>query len=199
MKNLWDERYSSLEYVYGKEPNGFFSSELGERTPGRLLLPGEGEGRNAVHAAISGWEVHAFDQSAAARKKAFTLASEAGVNLTYELNSLEEFPFLADTYDAVALIYFHAPPAQRQYLHLKALESLKPGGHIILEGFHKEQLGRNTGGPGSLEMLFDEDMLRADFSGMENLRLEKHLINLNEGPFHQGEASVIRFTGTKQK
>jgi hypothetical protein len=121
------------------------------------------------------------------------------VNITYELSALEEFTFAPDTYDAVALIYFHAPPVQREYLHLKVLESLKPGGHIILEGFHKEQLGRNTGGPGSLEMLFDEAMILSDFRGAEALYLEKNLLELNEGSFHRGEASVLRYTGKKSK
>jgi len=197
MKQLWDDRYSTQEYVYGKEPNGFLSSELEKLKPGRMLLPGEGEGRNAVFAALSGWEVVAFDQSQVGRKKALDLAAEAGVKINYELSGLEEFTFNPESYDAVALIYFHAPPAQREYLHHKVLESLRPGGHIILEGFHKEQLGRNTGGPGSLEMLFDEDTILSDFRGAETLFLEKHLLELNEGAFHQGEASVIRFSGRK--
>jgi 2-polyprenyl-3-methyl-5-hydroxy-6-metoxy-1,4-benzoquinol methylase len=197
MKQSWDERYNTLEYVYGREPNGFFSEELSKRTPGRLLLPGEGEGRNAVFAALSGWEVDAFDQSQVGRQKALDLAAETGVNITYKLSSLEDFSFVPDSYDAVALIYFHASPVQREYLHLKALESLRPGGIIILEGFHKEQLGRNTGGPGSLDMLFDEAMILSDFSKAEALYLEKNLLELNEGAFHQGEASVIRFSARK--
>lgn len=199
MKHFWDERYSTQEYVYGKEPNSFFAAELGKITPGSLLLPGEGEGRNAVFAALSGWEVVAFDQSQVGRQKALDLAAETGVNITYEFSSLEEFNFKPDSYDVVALIYFHAPPVQREFLHFKALESLKPGGHIILEGFHKEQLGRNTGGPGSLEMLFDEAMILSDFGNAEALFLEKTLLELNEGAFHQGEASVIRFSAKKSK
>jgi len=199
MKHFWDERYNTLEYVYGKEPNGFLSSELGNITPGRLLLPGEGEGRNAVHAALSGWEVVAFDQSQVGRQKALDLAGEAGVKIDYQLSSLEEFAFKPESFDAVALIYFHALPDQREYLHLKALESLKPGGYIILEGFHKEQLGRNTGGPGSLDMLFDEAMILSDFGESEALYLEKTLLELNEGAFHQGEAAVIRFSAKKSK
>lgn len=197
MKHFWDERYNTLEYVYGKEPNGYLSSELGKISPGRLLLPGEGEGRNATFAALSGWEVFAFDQSQVGRKKALDLAAVAGVDITYELSSLEEFAFVPNSYDAVALIYFHAPPAQREYLHFQVLQSLRPGGHIILEGFHKEQLGRNTGGPGSLDMLFDEEMILSDFGDVEALNLEKTLVELNEGAFHQGEASVIRFSGRK--
>ena len=161
MKHMWDDRYSTGQYIYGKESNGFFSTELRKRIPGRILLPGEGEGRNAVHAALSGWEVDAFDQS------------------------------------VVGLIFFHAGPDQRNYLHRRVYESLKPCGRVILEAFHKQQLGKNSGGPGSLDLLFDEELILSDFSGLEPVLLEKQIVTLNEGSFHQGEASVIRFTGVK--
>ena len=51
---FWDERYQSEAYVYGKEPNAFFSTQLGRTAPGQMLLPGEGEGRNAVYASMKG-------------------------------------------------------------------------------------------------------------------------------------------------
>ena len=51
--SFWNERYVSKEYVYGKEPNTFFKDFIHQklRIPGKLLLPAEGEGRNAVFAA----------------------------------------------------------------------------------------------------------------------------------------------------
>jgi len=197
MKGMWDDRYSASQFVYGKEPNGFFSAELSKREPGRILLPGEGEGRNAVHAARSGWEVDAFDQSRVGRDKAHAYASEVNVQINYEVCPLEEFHFKANQYDVVALVYFHGAHTERKYLHRKAIESLKPGGRLILEAFHKEQLGKSTGGPGSLNMLFDEEMLLSDFTGLKPELIEKQILTLNEGAYHQGEASVIRYTGVK--
>jgi len=197
MKGMWDDRYSASQFVYGKEPNGFFSAELSKREPGRILLPGEGEGRNAVHAARSGWEVDAFDQSRVGRDKALAYASEVNVQINYEVCPLEEFHFKANQYDVVALVYFHGAQTEREYLHRKAIESLKPGGRLILEAFHKEQLGKSTGGPGSLNMLFDEEMLLSDFTGLKPELIEKQILTLNEGAYHQGEASVIRYTGVK--
>ena len=199
MKHFWDERYSASPFIYGKEPNDFFSSEIEKREPGRILLPGEGEGRNAVHAALSAWTVDAFDQSSVGQHKALAFASESNVQINYAVCPLEEFDFTPKLYDVVALIYFHAGSSEREYLHRKVGESLKPGGQVILEAFHKDQLAYNTGGPGSLEMLFDEDIIRSDFSGLEPVLLEKQILALNEGSFHQGEASVIRFTGIKPK
>jgi SAM-dependent methyltransferase len=198
MNHFWDERYSSGQYIYGKEPNGFFASELRKRKPGRILLPGEGEGRNAVHAARSGWKVDAFDQSQVGREKALAFASEEGVGINYTLSTLDTFPFLPNHYDSIGLIFFHAFGPDRRYLHRQAVSSLKPGGFILLEAFHKDQLGKNSGGPRVGEMLFDEDMLLADFTEVEPLILEKQSVVLNEGAYHQGEASVISFTGLKR-
>lgn len=197
MKQMWDDRYSAGQFVYGKEPNGFFAAELSKNEPGQILLPGEGEGRNAVHAARSGWRVDAFDQSRVGSEKALAFASELKVQINYTVCQLEDFLFRPDHYDLVALVYFHAAQAERESLHRKAIESLKPGGRVILEAFHKEQLGKNTGGPQFLSLLFDEDTLRSDFSGLDTILLEKQTLTLNEGAFHQGEASVIRFTGVK--
>jgi len=197
MKDLWDSRYGTEEYAYGREPNAFFSAQLQKLAPALLLLPGEGEGRNAAYAALNGWSVDAFDQSRSGQKKANALAAERGVEINYRVCSLEDFHFLENHYDAIGLIYFHADRHSREKLHRIACEALKPGGSIILEAFHKEQLNNNTGGPKSLDLLFDEEILANDFEKLEIQMLEKQQITLNEGPFHQGEASVIRFHGIK--
>ncbi len=197
MKDLWDKRYSDQNYVYGKEPNAFFSAQLNRLAPGSLLLPGEGEGRNAVYAAGKGWQVDAFDQSFSGYEKAMDLASEKKVRINYQVSQLEDFIFKSKSYDLACLIYFHMDPPGRKYLHQHMFKSLKPGGTLVLEAFHKEQLGRDTGGPRALEMLFDEEILADDFAAFETLILEKRVRKLNEGLFHQGDASVIRFVGKK--
>jgi SAM-dependent methyltransferase len=197
MNPFWDNRYNTQHYVYGKEPNSFFSSQLEGITPGNILLPGEGEGRNAVFAALQGWSVDAFDQSGIAKEKALALASEKGVRINYQVCLLEDFNFISNHYDGAGLIFFHADDAGRKYLHQKVYESLKPGGILIVEAFHKDQLNYNTGGPRSKEMLFDEVTLASDFEAFMTLLLERKEILLNEGSFHQGEASVIRFIGKK--
>lgn len=198
MNPFWDNRYNTQHYVYGKEPNDFFSLQLENMAPGRILLPGEGEGRNAVYAALKGWTVDAFDQSGIAKEKAVALASEKGVKIGYRVCHLQDFDFIPDHYDCAGLIYFHADDPGRKYLHRKVTESLKPGGILILEAFHLEQLNKDTGGPNSPEMLFDEEMLYSDFNSLDLLLLEKQAIVLNEGSFHQGEASVIRLLGKKR-
>jgi 2-polyprenyl-3-methyl-5-hydroxy-6-metoxy-1,4-benzoquinol methylase len=111
--HFWDQRYGTEEYAYGKEANVFFSAQLAKIAPGHILFPGEGEGRNAVHAARQGWMVDAFDSSGAGQGKAMALASKHGVDINYQVCFLENFHFLPDQYDAIALLFFHADPADR--------------------------------------------------------------------------------------
>src|ERR1039457_7358000 len=82
-KQNWDERFSSEEYVYGTDPNVFLKEQLAKLSPGRLLMLGEGEGRNAVYAAKMNWQVDAVDFSDQARLKALKLAAKDNVKINY--------------------------------------------------------------------------------------------------------------------
>ena len=55
-KNMWDERYCDKHYAYGTTPNVFFKEWLLKFTPGSILMPADGEGRNGVFAAMLGWD-----------------------------------------------------------------------------------------------------------------------------------------------
>lgn len=85
MRNFWNERYSEEEYVYGEEPNVFFAEELQQMIPGKIILPCECEGRNAIYAVTSGWEVHAFDTSIMEKSKAIQLAECKGMSINYTI------------------------------------------------------------------------------------------------------------------
>ena len=85
MKQFWNDRYSEEEFIYGVEPNEFLKLELDKIPTGSILLPAEGEGRNAVYAASKGWNVTAFHYSEAAKVKTTLLAEKMNVKLDYEL------------------------------------------------------------------------------------------------------------------
>lgn len=196
-KERWDERYRNAEYVYGKEPNEFFRQELHELVPGKLLLPAEGEGRNAVYAASAGWEVTAFDQSAEGKEKAMKLAREKGVTFRYDIATLEEASFPDNHFDAVALIFVHQPPKLRRVFHRRLMQFLKPGGVILMEAYSREQLHYRTGGPMNPELLFTEEEIREDFSDWEYIFLKSMLVSHDEGILHRGTGSVIRLKAKK--
>ena len=43
IKEFWDGRYSVPEYAYGVDPNEYFKEQLDKLSPGKILLPAEGE------------------------------------------------------------------------------------------------------------------------------------------------------------
>ena len=197
MKAFWEERYGEDDYAYGTEPNDFFAQFITDLPPGRLLLPAEGEGRNAVYAARRGWEVTAFDYSRNARLKAEALAGNAGVSIHYEEASLHDFPFPQGTFNLVGLFFAHMVVEDRRYLHQMVASSLRTGGTVILEAFSKKQLGLASGGPRNEGMLYDAGLLREDFHGLDISLLKEENITLREGRFHQGEAWVVRLIAHK--
>lgn len=197
MKHKWEERFSTDEFVYGIEPNEFFKLEIGKLNPGKLLLPGEGEGRNAVYAAKCGWNVDAFDWSEKAKKKALQFAASQNININYSVVDIAHLPVETAIYDAAALIFIHLDNNDWQQLIEKIIASLKPGGRLILELFEKEQVKRNSGGPKETDLLYSLEQAVNDFVSLDFEYLSKEVTMLNEWKLHQGEAAVVRFVGVK--
>jgi 2-polyprenyl-3-methyl-5-hydroxy-6-metoxy-1,4-benzoquinol methylase len=199
MKEFWNERYAEHELAYGELPNAYFEEEIKKiDKPGKLLLPMEGQGRNAVFAAKLGWDVTAFDFSEEAKNSALKLAEKHNVKIDYRISSMEDFNAGTEIFDAVALIYAHLPEEIRKESHEKLIKALKPDGTFILEGFEKKQLHYQSGGPKKEEMLYSVDMINNDFKTTTILNCKELIIELTEGKYHIGEAAVVRFTGEKK-
>jgi SAM-dependent methyltransferase len=196
-KEMWDQRYSDSEYVYGTRPNDFFKQEIDKLAPGKILLPAEGEGRNAVYAAEKGWEVIAFDQSEEGRKKALRLADQRNVVIEYDLRDIDSLAYPPFSFDVIALVFVHLPGNRRQVIHRNFIRFLKPGGTLILNGFTKEQLQNSSGGPKDITMLFSKEELEEDFSGLRITFLRQTETRIDEGDFHRGEASLIQLVAVK--
>jgi len=198
MKTFWDDRYRESEFAYGKEPNKFFAEWINSAEPGKIFLPAEGEGRNAVYAATLGWDVYAVDYSKKGREKAFQLAEEFNVAINYRLESLENVQLSKNTFDVSALIYVHLPEAVFNYLINTISKSLKPGGQLIIEGYSKKQLTKSSGGPKNESLLYDITRIKEILTDYTINHLQETNIHLNEGVYHRGEASVIRAVATKK-
>ena len=156
----WNERFSSDNYLFGEKPNQY----LAEKTPllhkGKALSIADGEGRNSVWLASQGFVVDAFDFSPVAIEKAKKLAAKHQVSVNFQCNDWEGFDWRANHYDTIAGIFFQfADPESRTELFEKLNHALKPGGTLIIQGYGKAQMQYNTGGPGILENLYDEELL----------------------------------------
>lgn len=198
MQDFWNKKYNTEKYLYGTEPNEFFRTFIDSLPAGKILLPGAGEGRNAVYAAEAGWEVDAFDISARAREKALRLAQENDVTLQYTLQDLNTFDCRKGYYDVVALIFLHLPPAERKGFHKRIIECLKnDGGNLYLIAFSREQLKHTSGGPQDEEHLYTREMLMKDFRELQIDLLQEEEVELKEGEGHKGQASVIKMRALK--
>ena len=201
---MWNKRYGGDDYAYGTSPNEFFKNTLIKyKLKGKILMPAEGEGRNAVFAAKNGLIVNAFDLSEEGKKKALKLAKQENVVINYELGDFFDLDLINEKYDVAALIFAHFPPPLLSKYHKKISSLIKPGGMIILEGFSVGHLAlRNAnpkvGGPNKIEMLFSTESIKNDFPNFEIKLLEELEIDLFEGEFHNGRSKVIRFIGVKQ-
>lgn len=199
----WDERYSKDGFAYGEQPNNYLKEQLEKLNPGTILFPAEGEGRNAVFAATLGWTVSAFDISAEGKRKALLLAEAHKVTIDYRVGELQALNYQPGQFDAIALIYAHFPAAIKSLYHKTLDNYLRKNGIIIFEAFskrHIDYIARNekVGGPKDIAMLFSIEELKSDFAGYEIIELEEKEIELNEGSFHNGTGSVIRFVGRKK-
>ena len=203
MKEFWDERYSKDEFAYGKHPNNYLKEHLEKLEVGSILFPAEGEGRNAVFAATLGWSVSAFDISKEGKNKALRLTESQNVSIDYQVGELKNLNYDNNQFDAIALIYAHFPADIKSLYHKTFDKYLKKGGTVIFEAFSKKHLDYNSvnekiGGPKNINMLFSIEELKSDFFNYEIVELEEKEIELNEGLFHNGQGSVIRFLGRKK-
>lgn len=199
----WNERYSNEVFAYGEEPNVYLKEQLVKLKLGGILFPAEGEGRNAVFAARIGWEVSAFDISSEGKRKALQLAEKNNVKVDYQVGELLTLNYTVEQFDVLALIYAHFPASIKSAFHKTLSTYVRKGGIVIFEAFskkHLEYLAKNdkVGGPKEIDMLFSIDEIKSDFEDYEIIELIETEVELNEGVFHNGTGSVIRFVGRKK-
>lgn len=198
MKNFWDTRYDRETYSYGIDPNDFLVHHLDYLKPkGKILCLSEGEGRNAIYLAKKGFLVEAVDFSVQAQKKAMSLAKENNVNITYHVADLNDFELGENEWDAVISISAHLDSRLRNRLHTKIRKGLKQDGIFLLEGYNKDQINNDTGGPKDVDMLFSLEELHHDFNGFNILHSKDLIRDVTEGDCHGGLAAVSQFIAKK--
>src|SRR5262245_59565656 len=106
MFEMWQERYSSPEYRFGKAPNAFLA-RCAPLLPasGKALAVADGEGRNGVWLASRGLEVVSTDFSPAAQTKARALAAERDVAVTFIEADVHKWDYPESGFDAVVEIF----------------------------------------------------------------------------------------------
>jgi SAM-dependent methyltransferase len=194
---MWDQRYDTPEYVYGREPNAFLAANLPSLPGGRALCLAEGEGRNAVFLARSGFDTTAVDLSAVGLRKARALAEESGVRIETVRADLAEYPIPVASIDLIVSIFCHLPAVVRTDLHRRVVDGLRAGGVYLLEAYTPDQIGRGTGGPSRPELMVTLEDLRRELHGLEIEHGRELVRPFDEGSLHQGDGAVVQVIARK--
>lgn len=198
-KEFWNDRYATTEYVYGLTANQYFAKLIDSLPKGRLLLPGEGEGRNAVYAASQDWQVDAFDLSEEGQTKALQLAAEKKVKINYFIADYANPKLEGHSYNAVALIYAHIPRQIRAESFCQLTKAVQPKGYFIMEVYSVNNLkSKYSFGPKNKQMLYKVDELKELLADFEMLTIQEEEIEQTDGN-RFGKGIVIRVLAKKKQ
>lgn len=190
---MWDERFRDGARPYGSEPSLYVREKVGLlRAGGRILVPGDGGGRNGVWLARQGFDVEIWDFSPEGLSSAQRWAAACGVTVTTRLVDLLNATCPEAFYDAVVSVYVHLPSRERRRIQCALLGAIKPGGYLILEGFHEGQLGYASGGPRDADWLYTEASLLAETAGHDVVEVRRDLVELDESKLHCGPGLLLR-------
>lgn len=132
----WNEVFTSTvaeEFL----PNAFLATVIEARKPGTALDIAMGEGRNSLLLAARGWKVTGFDISDVAVKRAREGADKRAASFEAVTADVNTFDYGTERWDLVAAIYIHGLLTVRPEA---VIRSLKPGGILVVEGFHRDAL-----------------------------------------------------------
>jgi len=193
---MWDQEYSTEEYVYGKQANDFLIECYASIPKGDVLMLAEGEGRNAVFLARQGYAVTAVDSSSVGLEKAKKLATENDVSIEIICEDLATFDLGDKKWDGIVSISCHLPPELRQDLYKRIERALKPSGVFFFEGYRPAQLEYKTGGPPLAEMMTSQETLVNELPNITFSHLKEIDRQVIEGVNHHGLGAVTQAIGT---
>ena len=175
--DYWNRFFTQGTANYNRAPNAFLVEVVEGQKPGTALDYGMGEGRNTLYLAKLGWHVSGFDPATAAVALADKRAKEMGLTLETKAVRDSEYDFGHGRFDLV--LFSWVMPDQQNTL--KVVESLKPGGLVVME-CGADWVGRN-------------EMLKL-FDGLQIVRYE--IVTAKSDFFNRREMDVLRLVARKQ-
>ncbi len=199
--HMWSTRYRDAgeDYVFGTTANRFLAAQSALLGSGRTALSvADGEGRNAVWLAEQGLRVTATEISPVALEKARKLAAGRHVEVDFVLADAVAWDYPEAAFDFVVGIFIQfADPVQRARMFAGMARALRPGGHLIVQGYTPKQLEYRTGGPSAVENLYTAELLRTAFPGLDIVHLQEYEDVLDEGVGHKGQSALVGLVARK--
>jgi SAM-dependent methyltransferase len=163
---IFDNIYRHRTPGFTTRPTELLASAIRERTPGRALDIGMGQGRNAVFLATQGWTVTGFDLSDAGLAIARESAARAGVTIDAVRASEREFDYGEARWDLVVFTYEPFPITSDAYV-ARLQRAMRPAARIVIESFSEPE-----GKPNRTATAIDPDRLLAAFRAFRIVRFE---------------------------
>lgn len=195
---FWETRYAQTDRIFGDEPSELLTRFQHLFTSGMTALAvGDGEGRNSVWLAQQGLVVTAIEQSRSAVEKAKVFADVYYVRVDFQCLNLHDYSWPPAAFDLIISIFVHLPAADRERTRHKILNSLRPGGLLIIEGYHLDHLTTGLRGPPDPQMYFTESLVIRDYARLETLHLQKNQTDVIENGVALGKGIALEYIGRK--
>jgi SAM-dependent methyltransferase len=185
-KARWNRVLTSDKPTFNTNPNQFLTEVVSKRKTGTALDVGMGQGRNGIWLAQQGWQVTGFDPADQAVALARKTAEKAGVRLDTSIQQAENFDFGENKWDLILISY-----AGGRGLEAKVTRGLKPGGLLIVLGFHRDATKGNKIGAG---VVFDTGELPSMFP---NLRVVRYEEPIDLADFGKVRVRLVKYAAEK--
>lgn len=183
---FWNRMLTAANPRFNTAPNAFLVEMTKSLKPGRALDVGMGQGRNTIYLAQQGWDSVGFDPAERAVDAAQEQAKKLGVKITTQVTRAEDFDWGDAAWDLIVLSYVGG----REYVG-NVMRALRPGGMVILEGFHRDATKTQSIGGG---VVFETNELLRLFAGLRVVRYE----DTNAvGDFGLSQTRVVRLAAVK--
>jgi 2-polyprenyl-3-methyl-5-hydroxy-6-metoxy-1,4-benzoquinol methylase len=164
--------YNSTNPPFRQEPSQFMMRIAEGMKPGAALDVAMGQGRNTVWLASKGWKVTGYDLADEGLRIAGEAAKKAGLSLETVKASHDEFDLGKERWDLIVQTYAFTNLSDDAY-RKRLIDSLKPGGVLLIEGFGGGPKNQMIDGFKDLRVLYYEDREDiADWS-MQKARLAR--------------------------
>jgi SAM-dependent methyltransferase len=182
----WNRILTAAKPMFNTAPNAFLVAMTRGVKPGRAMDVGMGQGRNTIYLAQQGWESVGFDPAERAVAAAQEQAVKLGVTIATHVARAEDFEWGEARWDLIVLSYVGG----REYVQ-QVQRALKPGGMVVLEGFHRDATkSRPIGGA----VVFDTNELLGLFPALRVIRYEDAVAPAD---FGVAETRVVRLAAVK--
>ncbi|MEI8632109.1 class I SAM-dependent methyltransferase [Vibrio sp. PP-XX7] len=189
---MWDERYNTPNYMYGKEPNDFLKANIRHIPKGPILCLADGEGETpSIWLNVAMMSPRLIYRQSHWRKQESS-QQEQGVRVNFIHADLASYDLGQQQWDGIVSIFCHLPSALRTKLHHAVYRSLQNSGTYLVEGYTPQQLHYKTGGPSAVDMMLSAEILAQELHPMHPFTLTEKERFIQEGQLHNGLSHVVQ-------